>query len=125
MSTPRTEAGRELLRDAGRTEGINVPALKLAILAIEEEATERSAGAAPLDVKRLERQVLDLGGRLKGFEHWRSASSAKPSDPDDVRWECSCGYAGSPETVQRHWAVHRDEYAAQRCSQEVLGLVAS
>lgn len=49
--------------------------------------------------------ILNGGLRLPGFDHWRTRSSSKPSDPDDVRWECSCGYAGSPETVQRHWAV--------------------
>jgi hypothetical protein len=53
--------------------------------------------------------VLDLGGRLEGFDHWRSAASSKASDPDDIRWECVCGYAGSPDTVRRHWEVHRHE----------------
>jgi hypothetical protein len=57
------------------------------------------------DVERLQMQVLRLGGILEGFEHaapWTNRSS-KPSDPDDVRWECLCGIGGAPERVERHW----------------------
>lgn len=47
--------------------------------------------------------ILDGGLRLPGFDHWRERASSNPSDPDDIRWDCSCGYSGSPETIQRHW----------------------
>ena len=51
--------------------------------------------------------ILNGGLRVPGFDHWRERASSKPSDPDDIRWDCSCGYAGSPETVQRHWSALR------------------
>jgi hypothetical protein len=49
--------------------------------------------------------ILDGGLRLPGFDHWRERATSKPSDPDDIRWDCSCGYAGSPETVRKHWSA--------------------
>ena len=48
-------------------------------------------------------EVLRLGGKLDGFTHWRVSSSSKPSDPDDVAWECACGLCRSPEHIERHW----------------------
>ena len=49
--------------------------------------------------------ILRGGLRLPGFDHYRERATSKPSDPDDVRWDCSCGYSGSPETVERHWTA--------------------
>ena len=49
--------------------------------------------------------ILRGGLRVPSFAHWRERATSKPSDPDDIRWDCSCGYAGSPETVERHWSV--------------------
>lgn len=64
------------------------------------------------EVARLRRYVLRLGGRLNGFDHTLSDWSEKPSDPDDVRWECLCGYAGAPGRVMRHWEANLIEYEA-------------
>jgi len=61
------------------------------------------ADPAPLDDLRW--IILRGGLRVPGFDHWLEHSSSKPSDPDDVRWECVCGYAGSPERVERHWSA--------------------
>lgn len=58
--------------------------------------------------------ILRGGLRLPDFGHWLERSTSKPSDPDDVRWECSCGYAGSPETVERHWTAMRAALAANQ-----------
>lgn len=58
-------------------------------------------------IEALEAALLDGGLLVPGFDHWRVQSSSKPSDPGDIRWDCSCGYAGSPETVRRHWAALR------------------
>jgi hypothetical protein len=49
--------------------------------------------------------ILRGGLRLPDFDHWRTSATSKPSDPDDIRWDCSCGYAGSPEAVERHWTA--------------------
>ena len=51
----------------------------------------------------LRMEVLRLGGKLDGFTHWRVSSSSKPSDPDDVAWECACGLCRAPEHIERHW----------------------
>lgn len=53
--------------------------------------------------------ILDGGLRVPGFDHWRERASSKPSDPDDTRWDCVCGYSGSSERVKRHWASLRSE----------------
>lgn len=37
--------------------------------------------------------------------HYVVRTTSKPSDPDDVRDECSCGYANSPEKVAAHIAA--------------------
>jgi hypothetical protein len=75
------------------------------------ERIEAEARAEALDVERLASIILDGGLRLPDFDHWRESRSNKPSDPDDERWVCVCGVAGSPEFVQRHWAAMRAEYA--------------
>jgi hypothetical protein len=59
-------------------------------------------------LRELQDIILNGGLRLPGFDHWRERVASKPSDPDDVRWDCSCGYSGSPEKVQRHWRACRD-----------------
>ena len=61
------------------------------------------------EVERLRWAVLQLGGRLGNFGHALVEESSKPSDPSDVRWDCLCGYGGSPEKVRRHWATHLAE----------------
>ncbi len=82
------------------------------------EAEARAATPPALDVPTqqritaLEREILNLGGVLGFFEHGVATRSSKPSDPDDVRWECLCGIGGSPERVRRHWAVELADWHA-------------
>jgi hypothetical protein len=106
---PTTEAGRRVWDRAIRTGHLDADQWAKEILAIEDEA--RAAEPPALDVERLANIILDGGLRLPGFDHWRESRSTKPSDPDDERWVCVCGVAGSPEFVQRHWAAMRAEYA--------------
>ena len=54
------------------------------------------------DTDRLTLALIDCGGRLPEWKHWRERVSSKPSDPDDVRWDCSCGYSGNPDKVLSH-----------------------
>lgn len=72
-------------------------------LAALMKAYDESAAQTPAADAGLRDVILNGGLKLPGFDHWRARATSKPSDPDDVRWECSCGYAGSPESVQRHW----------------------
>ena len=120
MNEPRTETGRRLLAENHEDDlfdpnpdfwdqagpSFNLDKLRAAILAIEAEAT-RTADRPSLREAALEHIILDGGLRLPDFDHWRERASSKPSDPDDVRWDCSCGYSGSPEKVRRHWAALR------------------
>ena len=77
-----------------------------------DPATIRDLVAAAQERDELRDIILNGGLRLPGFDHWRERASSKPSDPDDVRWDCSCGYSGAPEKVQKHWAaLHREAEA--------------
>ena len=85
-----------------------------------DPASPRLAGEDVLraEVERLRWSVLQLGGRLNGFDHALIEESSKPSDPSDIRWDCLCGYGGSPEKVRRHWAQHLVEDFPLAASQQ-------
>ena len=87
-----------------------------------EIATLRAQYAAQLNltieanstIAALRAALLGAGGHLPEWEHWRVRATSKPSDPDDIRWDCACGYAGSPDTVRKHWTAMGDALTAAK-----------
>lgn len=89
---------------------------------------ERSEKERLTEAGTLRRQVLQLGGRLDGFGHTLIEESSKPSDPSDIRWDCLCGYAGSPKKIKRHWEMNLAEYEEARSADDppqFSGLIAT
>ena len=105
MSTTDHDALRDALQEWLNSHGEMDVEERLAEAAKEWLDVRESEARAttPAGLRELRWIVLNGGLQLPGFDHSRERATSKPSDPDDIRWDCSCGYAGSPATVRRHW----------------------